>query len=305
MLMDLRCYGLAEKEWNRILEIPPKDDVYDLNAYLRLGTVYAQAGKYALAAQALETVSAKYKIAKEKHGSSMGMVGIDALPGMIERYKKLAAGQKPADSNSVGLLKLTIDGIVKDEKGDELKNALKKADASMTSNVEPYGFRLFEKAPAGIRYDKIKQELSVTLNGSNCAEPEKFVLKADSAIVAVNSLDMTYMFKISRDAADAEKISSYERDYTLTIEPGEEMRSWKNLVIEVNGKECSLEDLAKGIPYDYLPQTLSLDIKGDLENGEEVHLKPELKAADLMERINNTEGPAVINLSIESSRQDR
>ncbi len=287
MLLDLGYFDMSEKEWKKILEIPPKDGVYDLNAYMRLGKIYGETNRYAQAAKMYETGLAKYKAAKEKRGSGMGMVGLEHLPGMIQRYKELARkaeadAKKKADP--ARMVKVTIIPVVKKGKGAELARVLKETAFSMTSSVEPHGFRLFEKAAAKLAYDHKKQEISIVLNGKSCGQAQKCKLEEEESIVALHMLDMTYIFSINRDTGQAKKLASYERDYKLKISRGATVLKWADSAIKINDKKHDWQESEEGIPYDYLPKKLNLEISGTTEDGKKVALKTSANPAAFIKR---------------------
>lgn len=188
MLLDMGELRLSEKEWKKILEISPADDVYDLNAYMRLGSIYARRQMYAEAVEMLETGKKKYKKAKEKHGRSMGMIGADQLDVNIARYKEMAR--------------------------------------------------------------------------------------------------------------QAEKIKTYEKDYVLSLQAGKKILARDRSAITINGKKYRWKELGRGIPYDYLPERLEIEINGATPEGEKMNFKHSFDPSEFIKESGKIDHPTVIKLSI-------
>ncbi|MBL7222446.1 MAG: hypothetical protein ISS72_01205 [Candidatus Brocadiae bacterium] len=93
MLGKLGRRRLAAAEWQRILDIDPKDGVYDINACLRLSSIHAATGRFESAAQYLEKAFELYTKAKQASGSGMGIVGgtVESIQVEIRRLREKAA----------------------------------------------------------------------------------------------------------------------------------------------------------------------------------------------------------------------
>lgn len=303
MLMSAGCYRLAELEWKKILDIPPADDVYDINAWMRLGSLYSHCGMHAKAADALETGMEKYKTARKKYGQSMGMMGGDNLEAEIAALRAKAAEdgdkvQGVTDAPAGEHVTITITTSVKDGKADEMRKELQNTVACMTVNVQPYGFRLFEEAPSGVRYDTEKKELVVLLNDSPCAAPAKCTLRQKVSTIGIFNLDRCYIFSVDRDTGKASRIKSYDKDYTVRLTPGPAVGKWKDILIKLNGAEYKPQDLANGMPFDFLPKTLELEVTGKTPSGEEKQLTQKINPSDYVDNRGASTSPVVIRVSI-------
>ncbi|MFC1499371.1 hypothetical protein ACFLS1_13000 [Verrucomicrobiota bacterium] len=304
MLLDLGQLRLSEKEWKKILEIPPVDDVYDINAYMRLGSIYAKCEMYTKAADALETGLAKYEKAKATHSSGMGMIGGNTLKERIASLREKAHetdGEKNRriQDSAADELTITITTSLKDADPDDLVKELRTVTASTTMRVQPHGLRLFEKTNAILKYDSRKDEIAILLNGSPCTKPTKFVCKQETEKFALNNLDMCYIFKVYRDTGAAEKIKSFERDYTVTITRGPAISAWKNTVITVNDKAYTWKKLAEGVPFDFLPEKLKVKIKGLTPAGEEKTINKILDPEELMHGQDKKNKPTAVKIRID------
>jgi tetratricopeptide (TPR) repeat protein len=85
---------LAAREWQRILDIPPTEGVYDINAWLRLGAIHKNRKRFGPAADCLEKALAAYQAARQG-GHGMGMLGgtVQELQQEINRLRQRAADE--------------------------------------------------------------------------------------------------------------------------------------------------------------------------------------------------------------------
>ena len=123
LLGQLGRRRLAAAEWQRILDIPPADGVYDINAHLRLSALYAASGLFERAATSLEKALDAYAKARDA-GQGMAIAGgtAESLQMEVNRLRQ-KAGQYPAPPDAVledevgeGALKATIAVLIKDDK---------------------------------------------------------------------------------------------------------------------------------------------------------------------------------------------
>ena len=267
LLNDLGHPELSEREWRRILEIPPVDEVYDINAHLRLGDILKRRHEHKEAADAFERALVLYREKKKKGGSGFGLLGDEKeLEAMIVRLRSAIESE----------WKLSLQSQVKEGRLEAMNNMLKAADVTLSLNVQPAGFRLFEVAPAAVSFDTERSQYVVLLNGSRCGEGVPGKLKEGGNKVAVRTLDMVYLFDVAGDTGKAQKVESYEKDYTIRIRPSEEVRVWKELVFRINGKEQTLKELEDGLFFDWLPEKLLLEATGVTPDGQRREFKNEI-----------------------------
>jgi tetratricopeptide (TPR) repeat protein len=277
-LMKAGNLKLSEMEWNKILEMPPVDGVYDINAYLRLSDIYARQKLYKKALTYLEKGVKKYKAAKEKKGSGMGMVGEEHLDKKIAALKKKAeehgdVGNQDKPKEKKDYVKFNLNISEKNGKYEEMQKELKTIQGHMAFAVQPYGIGLLKKKIVKMKYDNEKKEFSVTLNNSPCAKPQKFEIKGKNAKIAVFELDTCNIYKVTPETEEVELLKSYDKDYKLRISKGSIIEDWKDMTVKCNGKEHTWEELDKGLPYDYLPEKLNLEITGTTPSGKKEELK--------------------------------
>ena len=254
------------------LEEAPLEDVWPTLSEPQLGDLDTMVARGEIRVLTSFTLGSYFIDQGEQRGT------VFELSQILEEYVRKKVG---ADARR---LKVTIIPVVKKGKGAELARVLKETAFSMTSSVEPHGFRLFEKAAAKLAYDHKKQEISIVLNGKSCGQAQKCKLEEEESIVALHMLDMTYIFSINRDTGQAKKLASYERDYKLKISRGATVLKWADSAIKINDKKHDWQESEEGIPYDYLPKKLNLEISGTTEDGNKVALKTSANPAAFIKR---------------------
>ncbi|NOY75008.1 MAG: hypothetical protein GXP32_04365 [Kiritimatiellaeota bacterium] len=279
-LTDSGKFKLGEKEWKKILEIPPAGDVYDMNAYLRLANIYSQSKLYKKALKAMETGLEQYQKGKEKHGRSMGMIEAKSVDKKLAylRWKAKKFGDAPGMEikdipPGKTYVNINVNVIMKKGTRENMKNGMKNALVTLNLNIQPYGIGLLKKNILTMRYDKKKKQFAVLLNNSPCAVKNNIVFKDETANIAVIDLDVCNIYRVDRDTGEAELRESYEKDYKLTVSKGNRIRLWKKAEISLNNKKHTWKELAKGIHYDFLPEKLNVKLKGISPSGK--HKKTE------------------------------
>jgi len=280
MLEGLGRLSVAAKEWETILKIPPAGGVYDINAHIRLAGAYRESGLFAEAAQQLTLARDLFLKARES-GKGMAIIGGDEqdLLREIERLQRKAQ-QFPAPAKRAILdrekrkeLHINVAVKVKGDKRKALEKALASADASMTMNVQPEGFRIFDKAPASIRYDAEKKEIGVFLNAARLCKPVPFHASRPKPRVAVRTLDCVYLFALDPAGGKAEKVARFEKDYTLTFKPQGRLTEMQNVKVTLNKKPYEWQQLLRGVEFDYLPQQLVIHLEGNDPRGRRLERK--------------------------------
>ncbi|MFP4057107.1 MAG: hypothetical protein ACLF0G_09590 [Candidatus Brocadiia bacterium] len=275
LLMELGRRRLAAREWQAILEVPPEHGVYDINAHLRLSTLYAQCGIFDRAAKELETAYELFLEAKAE-GEGMGIAGgsEEHLRSQIAALRRKAAQYPtPPDAeveDALGESELRIHVAVrlKDGKLEELRRALGEAQAVLTMSVQPRGLRLFDVAPVTVRYQPEKHQLAVLLGQSACCEPVPFRPRGEKARVAINTLDCCYLFDIETDTGHGEQVARYEKDYVLKVEPGIKIAAFSDVALTLNGTRHEWAKLTgEGVALDVLPETLAVELEGTTPQG--------------------------------------
>lgn len=259
MLQELRRDPLAIIEWNQVLKIPPVDDVYDINAYLRLADLKNKTGQFAGAADLLEKALTLFRQARESGRGGYGLVGGDEKQ-METRVRALRQQAKGEDE-------LPVEVRARVKQGAALLNdALKNTVATISIHVEPHGLRLFDLKEAGLAYEPKEQTLCATLNGQKCSAPVKTVLD-QPARIAVRQLDYFYIFQVDPQTGQTEKGARFELDYELRLKAEALPRDWTDLTVQVNDKAYELAEAQKGLPFDYLPAKLIITVRGTDADG--------------------------------------
>jgi len=273
--------ALALGEWNRILEMPPHKSVYDMNALMRLHSIYAACGMFDRAADCLARGVEMVEAAR-KRSSGVGLIG-GTPAGLRRRVEDLrararrspaGADAKVTDARPDDGVSLNISVSVKDGKLTELRQALGQVAATMTVNIQPRGLRLLDKGPLSVRYDAGKQQIGVYLNNSRCSAPAPLRLRGKGAKVAIRSLDCYYIFQVDAKGGQATKLARFEKDYTLRLRPGNKVAACKDVTVTINGKSYQWARLlADGAAFDYLPARLQVAIEGARPSGRPLSMK--------------------------------
>jgi len=267
MLSELGREDLAEMEWLRILEIPPEGEVYDQNAHLRLGSIYAGRREFARAARAYEASLAAFRAARRGSGA-YAMVGgsEEELERKIRSLRELAG-----EGAQSGLgIEVTIEVSVDEESGgiEMLRQFLGDAAVRFSLNVQPYGLRLLEEAPARLAYDPATDEVAVYLNESRCSEPIEIAAEKRTISLAACLLDYCYIFELDTVTGEMERLALFKKDYSISFSLGEALRALTDMTLRINEKEYTAEEVGEGIFFDYLPENLDIKVTGASTNGQ-------------------------------------
>ena len=267
---------LAAREWQKILQIDPKDGVYDINAHIRLSTIYTASRLYGKAADHLSTALEQFVKAREA-GRGMGILGgnVENLQAKIKNLREKAARSPAApgatirDAIAENGISVAIAVTVKDGKLDELRKTLATVDGRLTVAVKPAGLRIFDVADASLRYDKDKKQVVVLLNDAPCCKPFPVDAKdKPDPKFAVSNCDCTYILKIDPATGRGRKLERFEKDYVVTFRPGLKLSAWADVAVKVNGKAHEWAELLKGIPLDQLPESFTIALEGTAPSGD-------------------------------------
>ena len=274
MLMKMGRRTLAAHEWETILKIPPDNRIYDINAYMRLGVVYAGCGLHQRAADAyskgLEVVSRALKA-----DSGVGIIGgtEETIRKRIKALREKANaspapdGAKVTDVFGDNAYRWNMGIVVKGGKVAELRQALAAAEAQFSMNVQPRGFRLFDKTPVTLKYDRQKKQVVALLNKAPCCKPIPFAAKGAKARIVINNLDCHYIFEIDATTGEAKRVARFEKDYVLKFTAGIKLAALREVTVTINGKKHEWGQLFKGVKFDYLPKVLDIVIEGGRPSG--------------------------------------
>ncbi len=265
LLNELGRADWAADEWRRILAIAPTNDVYDMNAWARLGAFHAGAGDYALAADFYEALLEAYTTARER-STGYGLLGADkdTLAAKVRGLRKLAAGRADRPRQDVKL-HFEIETQVKGGRDRELDEALAGTDDIVNVNIKPEGIRLLDKDCAGLSYDPAGQTLAVLLNGRPCAT-RGLALKGATGTVAVASDDCCYIVDVDAATGKIVRRSRFELDYVLKLKSGTDSPP-RGARFEVRGKTYDWDAFTRGIPLDWLPDKLGIKLQRTTPGG--------------------------------------
>ena len=167
-------------------------------------------------------------------------------------------------------LRVKIEVTVKDDRMKELIGALRGAAGMLKMEVKPFGFRLFDDAPASIGYDPQARKLRVLLNDVPCGPAVSIEPKAGAMRVAVRTLDCIYIFEIDAAAGGTRTLERFELDYRVALQPGKELKSYRDVTVTINEKPHDWQGLLEGVSFDYLPKEMNIAVTGATPSGERV-----------------------------------
>jgi len=282
MLMAMGRRRLAAAEWEAIIKMPPEESVYDVNACIRLSTIYEASGMFAEATKMLELGLDLFRKASQPDGGGMAIVGgtEEGLRTQLSRLRKKAdmfptpADAAIEDEVDEQELRISVGVAVKDGKEAELRRELASVRATMSITVQPAGLRIFDLVPAALAYDREKKQMIVTLNGTRCGEPVPFEANERKVRVAVNTLDCCYIFEVDMAGGKSEKVARFEKDYTLKLQPGVKLAALTDVTLQINDKKYEWEKVLKdGIALDCLPDALKIVLEGTTPAGKRITAK--------------------------------
>jgi len=269
----------AAREFEKILKMEPEDSVYDCNAYFRMSDISLTAENFADAADWMQKGLESFRRAAAA-GNGFGIVGPAEkdIEAQIQRLRKQAervAGKK-ADPNAPldhDDLNISIGIALKDARAADMRKAVASAVGALSLQVEPRGLRVLDQPNATMRYDPKAREIALFLGNSRASQPASIELKGDRARLAVNMMDVCYIFEFNTATGDARRVARFERDYVLTLEPSERMRALKDVTVVLNGKKYDWQAALKGIRFDVLPDKLDIAVEGVNADGKKMELK--------------------------------
>ncbi|WFB37607.1 hypothetical protein P3T73_07520 [Kiritimatiellota bacterium B12222] len=272
MLEEMGKVNLAIKEWQQVLAIAPQDDVYDINAYLHLGELYQRKKMFDKAADHFEESLGLFRAAREQ-GQGMGIVG--ATEEELEQRIQKLRGLKTVIHVGEDPLTPSVEVGVKGGREDELRALAKTVTGQLSFTVEPYGFRLLEKAASTLIYEQETGQLRLTLNGKPFGEGSPYIWKEKGNRILVRSLDMRYIFELDSETGEGKILDRFEVDYVFKITPNETVSQFKEPELMLNEKKISWEELKAGVDMDFLPEEITFLLKAKNEVG--YNIKAELK----------------------------
>ncbi|MCC5848213.1 MAG: tetratricopeptide repeat protein [Verrucomicrobia bacterium] len=265
LLRELNQVRLAIREYHHVLETPPDKSVYDINAYLRLGSLYERTEEYKKAAFALQSALALYEDGRKEGNRAMGLVG-NTVEGLQDKIRELQA-QAIAGEMGETPFRVRVETVVKDGREEELAAARRESDLVMSMSVQPHGLRLFEKAPATVAYDAEQNQIQVLLNDRPIQAGVAYKLKPDRNRIQIHTLDRVYFFELDADTGQGRKVDSFALDYLLKITPNEQTAALKDPELLLDETPVSWEELEQGIHYDFLPKKINFSLSGKNANG--------------------------------------
>jgi tetratricopeptide (TPR) repeat protein len=261
-LFDLGLDALSIRECESILKIDAAGDVYDINAWLRLGEIAARHNRYEEAANHYEKALTTFRNARAAGVNCGVLVGgtedeVDALIKDLRRKAKAAANAP--DKNQ---LNIRIKVMMKDGKEKEFKETMAGVRITVKIDVQPFGFRLLDLKECRLSYDKEKEELSIRLHDSPAGKSQRCPLGAEPVKICVQSLDCYYIYEVDPRSGEVKPLDRFELDYFVTVIPAENLRNYQGKPLKIGEKEYPWKDLLGGTAVDFLPKEMEFILEG-------------------------------------------
>jgi len=291
LLGELGRCRLAAREWQRILDIEPKDSLYDFNAYLSLGSIHAASGLFEPATQYLDKALTRWPKTQsggELKGLPMGLAeGLQRELGQIR--DKAARYPAPADAAiedppGQGEIGVEVQVALKEGKVEDLQRALAKVALELRIAVQPDGIDFLEVPSASLRYDKSKKQLVVLLHDAPACAPVPFDARAPEFEIAVSTGDSTHILTVDA-AGKAEQAARFDKDYLVILRPGVKTRAYTDVELQINGAACEWDKALKGIKMDRLPEQLEIALEGTNPQGRRSAVDARIRITDSMIKV--------------------
>ncbi|MDK1031930.1 MAG: hypothetical protein QGD94_07985 [Planctomycetia bacterium] len=263
MLENINRPHLASLEWQKVLDTETADLVYRINAYFRLGSIFARIGIPHKGADYLEKGLLALRKARED-GSGMGILG--ASEEEIEAH--IAALRKRAQKAPPTGIEIRL--LFKNNRHGEYKKARAEAKLRFTLSVKPYGLRLFEVAKMTVSYDVKTRKLHVLLNGSDASKPVELPEFKEQVTFILSQLDCEYLFSLSPDTGEVKRLAKFEKDYTIYVRPTKKFANATDFHVLINGTRYDADAVQRGIPFDFLPEKMNFVLKATGPRGKDI-----------------------------------
>ena len=286
MLLDLGKWSLAQKEWDRTLNIAPKNGPLDFCAHIGQARALAEKGKYAEAAKRLGTAFDLLPCARAAMGSAGGEAP-GAAVAVARTLRLLMVAMPPLAKHPLEMdprldpkperaLRVAVKAEFRGGQVEDMALAMAGVEASFVVRVNPDGLRLFDIAPVTIKYDAAGKRLLLELYGSPLAQLKPFTAKGGKSRFDVRCGDCNYVFELDKAGGDAGKVARTDTDYDVTLRPLSWMAKLEDVRVCINGRFYTWQALQEGVKMDTLPDSLRVEMEGRRPSGKRLRLKFEI-----------------------------
>lgn len=282
MLLSLGRRRQAAEEFQAVLKMSPEGGPGDINALWRLGATYAASGLFSQAAEFYGKASSLLTEAKAADPSVTVTGGDENTIRLQSQQATRMAQSYPLPSDTPleddyddSQLRVRVSASVMEGAVEDLRKSLQTSQATVSVEIQPEGLRLLELPGFGVAYDPAKKELALTLNGSAMSGPIPLELRGPQAVLAIASGDGLYFYQVETEKRLAQPIGRFRIRYNLTVEAGDEIAGFSNVVVRVNGQRQDWVKLQSGLSLDRLPKTLKIVLEGTRPDGRRVTVNAE------------------------------
>lgn len=150
----------------------------------------------------------------------------------------------------------------------EVQYNLFNVERSLNLDVRPHGVRMLTLHQLALRYDRRAHQLQAFYGALPLSPAVPFEFEGDEEPLVVYSDDSIYFYNVSSHTDRPSRLESYEKDFLVTFEIGEELIECRDLRFTIDGLPYERDEILRGLPFDRLPNTLTLEAIGSSGDGE-------------------------------------
>ena len=113
-----------------------------------------------------------------------------------------------------------------------------------------------------------KENLLILLDQSPCVKPLPLRFDEERILILLFQLDMNYFYEVDKLTGEVVLLKKFEKDYLIKNDLSPLLKKFKEVVVHYDDKEYSREEVLEGIPLDWFPQKLILELILIPEDGE-------------------------------------
>lgn len=273
MLSELGRRRLALPEWQLVLEMPLREDVYDVNACIGLVADCAEGGDFERAASLLErTLEMLIRMRDMNH--PMGILGVEVarVEADIARLRQAGeaypapAGTPVEDELGPQELRAEVAVVVRAADPESIVRVLDDAAATLVLQNVPEDWRLLEWDNVTFRYDAGAKRLRLLIGRTPCAPAVPLPI-GPGATFGARTGDRWQLYRLEAGNAQPRVIARWQVDYRVRFRPGGRLAEYTDLSVRVEDELRRWDELTDGINFDRLPAMLRVDVTGTAPSG--------------------------------------
>lgn len=268
ILFNIGFFQQAAAEWEKVLALGNPDDNSTINAYFHLGQLYANCSLFARAAESIEKGLKLFDEANDGHhaifitGATEGQLRkeIVAFRARARRFPA-PAGADVVDAPLKPILDARLHVTVRDDQGRTPKKILQAVQGRIAIQNLSKNLKNFDATGEAVKYDSVKQEITIQLPDTPLGKPAKLPLKfgLDDTTVEIDLANVCYIFKIDPVTGAGKRLAAYSINFDLEFFNSDPKRPIRDGSIKLNGKKYTWAEAVEGIKLDAVPVFLVLE----------------------------------------------